>query len=487
MLIIPLTGKTGRRNLPLVTLALILANCLVLFVFQAGEQAQDIRAEKFYIQSGLARMEAARYQAYRGGSAPAGTVQPGSAASARARQAMLHRRIESDAVFMSKLKSGALFGDDAAAFARWKRLRALYEAKRAQVVSYRYGLKPAAPSLATFFAYMFLHAGFPHLLGNMIFLWIMGCLLESCCGRMIFLLEYLAGGLAAAGLFCLLNPHQTTPLVGASGAIAGLMGISSVLFGTRRIKIFYSLGVYFNTLSLPAIWLLPLWVGNELFQLFWHSTSHVAYIAHVGGLAGGALMGTLQRKFGAPVPEAPGSAEAEDGIPVLMEQALERMGALDMPAAEKYLQQVLAQDPHNVDALTHLFHIYKRDSMRPAFHETACRLMTLRLQNPVHHAEALQVYRQYREHCRRPALSAGLYLQISALLIANGNIEESEQILLALVKKKPDLPGMPTALLKLGKALQDRGLQDRWQRCRRVICARYPHSHEARLLLQADT
>ena len=172
-------------------------------------------------------------------------------------------------------------------YENWTMLRRTYEEKRDKSVAFAYGLRPAQPRTTTFFSYMFLHGGLGHLVGNMIFLWILGCMLEMGSGRVLFVAIYLLSGLASAGLFVLIYPTSTIPLVGASGAIAGLMGAYTVLYGTKKVSIFYSLGFFFNTATVPAIILLPVWLANECYQLFFSGASHVAYVAHIGGLAGG--------------------------------------------------------------------------------------------------------------------------------------------------------------------------------------------------------
>lgn len=487
MLIVPLTGKRFRENLPYFTIAIILINCLVYFVFQAGNVENTLRAEQYYQSSGLAGIETPLYLKFlkeRGEKPAAALSSKNKDADERCR--ILHGWIENDAVFLDRLKRGEGFGGDAALFRKWKQLRAGYESRRAQVVSYQYGLKPSRPSAVTYVSYMFLHGSFSHLLGNMIFLWIMGCLIEAGCGRAVFLLEYLLGGVLAAGLYCLVYAHSPVPLVGASGAIAGLMGIFTVLYGRRRIRIFYSLGIYFNTVTIPAIVVLPLWIGNELFQLVFGGAGQVAYMAHVGGLISGALMGMANRSL--PMPGAADLSaredETQDRISPLMEQALEKIAGLDMPAAEKQLDEVLRIDGQHVDALRHLFNIQKLEPQTTRFQGTARRLISLLLKDPATQEEALRIYREYRDLPRRPALPAGLYLQISAALTARGFVEDAEKILLVVIKKRPDFPGISTALFKLAAACRDKGLKDRWQRYRKVICARFPDSDEARMLRQ---
>ena len=89
-----------------------------------------------------------------------------------------------------------------------------------------------------------------------------GVVLEMGCGRILNATSYLVTGLGAVALFWLIYSDSLTPLVGASGAIAGLMGALTVLYGRKKIKMFIYLGFYFHYMRVPAIWLLPPWMGK---------------------------------------------------------------------------------------------------------------------------------------------------------------------------------------------------------------------------------
>ena len=124
----------------------------------------------------------------------------------------------------------------------------------------------------------------------MLFLFALGVLIEDLMGRAAFVSLYLIGGLGSAGFYILFSTDSLVPGIGASGAIAGLMGMFSVIYGLKRIRFFYSIGVYFDYVSLPAIVLLPMWIGNELFQMLYYTESNINYLAHLGGLFSGAAL-----------------------------------------------------------------------------------------------------------------------------------------------------------------------------------------------------
>ncbi|MAE95043.1 MAG: hypothetical protein CL910_10315 [Deltaproteobacteria bacterium] len=187
--------------------------------------------------------------------------------------------------------------------ARLDELSTTAEAALERHVWRRYGLVPAAPRVRGLFGHLFLHGGWGHLLGNLLFLFLTAPFLEDRWGRSSFGLFYLASGVAAALLFCLQNPNATTPLIGASGAIAGAMGAFLVVFGAVRIKFAYWLGFFWGTFAAPAWLLLPLWFAHELAtaQLLDVSgaSDGIAYWAHVGGFAFGVLAAGLLRVTGA--------------------------------------------------------------------------------------------------------------------------------------------------------------------------------------------
>ena len=133
---------------------------------------------------------------------------------------------------------------------------------------------------------MFLHGGWLHLAGNMLFLWIFGDNVEDRFGHVGYLAFYLACGVGAALAHVALAPASTVPVVGASGAIAGVMGAYLVMFPTARITTAFTLGLVFVR-RVPA-WLLLLgWLAR---QFFLSPSSGVAWVAHVGGFVIGALV-----------------------------------------------------------------------------------------------------------------------------------------------------------------------------------------------------
>jgi membrane associated rhomboid family serine protease len=143
---------------------------------------------------------------------------------------------------------------------------------------------------ATVVTHMFLHGGWLHLIGNMWFLWIFGNNVEDSMGHGRFALFYLLCGLAAAGLQMSFSPTSAIPMVGASGAIGGVMGAYVMLYPRVRVHLLLVLGFYVTTVAVPAAFMLLYWLGLQLlggFTSLGRDGGGVAFWAHVGGFVAG--------------------------------------------------------------------------------------------------------------------------------------------------------------------------------------------------------
>lgn len=136
---------------------------------------------------------------------------------------------------------------------------------------------------------MFLHAGVMHILGNMLFLWIFGDNLEDQMGHRPYLIFYLGCGLTAGLAQVAVDPSSTIPTVGASGAIAGVMGGYLLLFPRAKVDILVIFVIFFRVFTVPAFILLGLWFGFQIFGEIgsYADASGIAYFAHIGGFLAG--------------------------------------------------------------------------------------------------------------------------------------------------------------------------------------------------------
>ncbi len=150
------------------------------------------------------------------------------------------------------------------------------------------------PAWVTIFTSMFMHANLLHIGGNMLYLWIFGNNIEDSLGHVKFLLFYLAAGLGAALAQIAVGPNSTIPMVGASGAIAGVLGAYMVLFPRARIITLMFLFIFIQLVALPAYVVLGFWIVLQVINTLISSVGvpggGVAYAAHVGGFVSGLFM-----------------------------------------------------------------------------------------------------------------------------------------------------------------------------------------------------
>ncbi|MGB0721347.1 MAG: rhomboid family intramembrane serine protease [Gammaproteobacteria bacterium] len=142
------------------------------------------------------------------------------------------------------------------------------------------------PAEATLITSMFLHGGFMHLAGNMLYLWIFGDNIEDAMGHGRFILFYLLCGIAAALTEAWMNPSSEIPMVGASGAISGVLGAYLILHPRRKVLV---LVLFRILLPLPAYVVLGAWIGIQFLSLG-QADSNVAWWAHIGGFVAGVLL-----------------------------------------------------------------------------------------------------------------------------------------------------------------------------------------------------
>jgi membrane associated rhomboid family serine protease len=153
----------------------------------------------------------------------------------------------------------------------------------------------AVPGPATILTSMFLHGGWLHIGGNMLYLWIFGNNIEDAMGHLRYLLFYLLCGIAAALTMALVDPHSHIPMVGASGAISGVLAAYLLLYPRVRVTVIVPLGIIFYPLAISAMWVIGFWFVLQLISAALTPIGQpgVAFWAHVGGFIVGLLLTPL--------------------------------------------------------------------------------------------------------------------------------------------------------------------------------------------------
>ena len=164
---------------------------------------------------------------------------------------------------------------------------------------YNFGVVPAAllgnqesyisPSLSVFTS-MFMHGSWMHLIGNMVFLWIFGDNIEDSMGSGKFIMFYFLSGIGAALLQAIIDPSSTIPMIGASGAIAGVLGGYLLLHPKANVNVLMWIIIFISVIRVPAFIVLGFWIIGQFFNASFGSEGGVAYFAHIGGFVAGMLL-----------------------------------------------------------------------------------------------------------------------------------------------------------------------------------------------------
>lgn len=348
MLILPLHKPLNLSTLPVVTVLLVLVNIYVFFAWQAGDEEKVQATQAWYQQSGLAEYEVPAYEKHLRLGAQSEALAELQSVPVAQRGGYVGMATLSDVAFQRALENGGLFEseDEQAA---WAPLRRAYQAQLDQVFTLRHILRSSEWSPKRLLSAAFLHGSVMHLLGNMLFLVVLGLLLEGALGAWRFLGLYLLGAVGSSVASVLWRWGEVGGGLGASGAIAAVMGAFCVVWGMRPVRFFYWFGVIFNYVRAPAIWLLPLWLGWEVFNLLTNDEAGIGFDAHAGGLICGALLGavlvlTRQTREAFMADEVEASARDQR-----WEQAQQYMGRLENAAAERVLAELAVEQPQRLD------------------------------------------------------------------------------------------------------------------------------------------
>ena len=166
------------------------------------------------------------------------------------------------------------------------------------------------PSAATLVTSMFSHGGLAHLIGNMWFLWLYGDNVEEAMGRLRYLFFYLICGCASTLIHAVFDPAAQVPLVGASGAISGVIAGYLLIWPRANIRVFYWFFIFIGTINVPAFVMLGIWIVEQLFALpmAMQTQGGIAIIAHLGGFAAGLALTPFLKRRGVTLFQSPHSA-----------------------------------------------------------------------------------------------------------------------------------------------------------------------------------
>jgi len=342
------------------------------------------------------------------------------------------------------------------------------------------GFIPAHPGLSSWFLSIFMHAGVVHLLGNMLFLWLFATLTEDVFGAWLLLAFYFASDLGATLLYSLVglifSPNSLeVPVVGASGAIAGIMGLSAVCFLRTQVRVWYLVGwfLYWRTgvAEIGAPVFVGLWVGWEVIQGLLKTSMEAAYgggggvahWAHVGGFAVGmgvALALKLRKRV----------VHTD-----LVEGRRPVMGQFEAFAQAGELEQMVERSPEDAEAWYALGRAREGSGRMAKAGEAHARAMELFLRQR-RGAEAVEAYKAMREYREMPALPEALAFLLACALAESGHREDAFRLFWEVAKEGPKGPQTETSLVRAGEiAASLPGHAQDARDCYRKLLEDYPY------------
>lgn len=431
MLIVPAHKPLNRRNFPYLTFALLLANVWVFVLFQTGDYQVRERAQEFYLDSSLPTVEWAAFERYvklRDDDAYQQAKHLDSVAEKAGKGDRDYGLVklalmQSNRKFQAELRDEALIRPSDPVYERWRKDRDHFESILDSTFTQRHLLHYDRFSIADLFTHQFLHGSTLHLLGNMLFLVMLGLLVEGALGGGLFLCAYLLSGLGAGLVSLAVHWAEPSGSLGASGAIAGLMGLYAVLYNMRPVRFFYWAFVYFDYVKKPAILLLPLWLGWEVLQFVLDGGGGVAYEAHAGGIVTGAALGALVLLLGLERREFLDEDVKRDEHRELARAAMDDLSRLRVEAAKSKLRRLLPEHGDDPELLRVWYAACKLKQGDADLHDAAERVFRMRAADPADRSLIVETALDYRTRAGTVRLPAGVLAGLVSRLIVWGHRE----------------------------------------------------------------
>jgi len=343
--LIPIGSEEGVRRLPYLTIGLIALNVIIFMITSSVLRSQE--QELYKIHRELQEIE---YKYY----IDLLEYDP---------DIMQNMTLDEQHELFFKNENISWEEDD---YDVWHKLYDQYKGRSDSIVFNQLGFTPKHFDFFKLFTYMFIHANIFHLLFNMLFLWLVGCNIEDTWSWKVFLGLYLLSGVLACLLHAAVYPASQTPLVGASGAIAGIMGAFMIRHYKTKIRFAYFFWLIFvpplfGSFAIYAGIALPIWFVMQIVSAHWSVESGTAYYAHIGGFIFGAVVGIsmkflgIEKKYVAPMVE---DSFEKLKVSAKMKEVYRKMDVNDTAGALPLLLAVLDEEPLNFDAPLILARIY---------------------------------------------------------------------------------------------------------------------------------
>ena len=473
MIVIP--TKDGLQwKFPIVTLCLILLNCMVFFGFQHNEDEGYKDAWAFAQASGLLRIESVVYKEFLKTNH---RELPAEFQDSQKLEAFFWCMMQDD-TFQYELGDHVLITPSDPGYGHWLELRHIMEADLNRVFSRNWGYSPARHNYVALFTSMFLHESFWHLLVNMILLWFVGSLLEIGVGR-VYVGGYVLAGFCGSLLYGLIFPLAQGPLVGSAGAIAGLVGAYGVLYSTVHLRAIHTFGFPVDYDRVPGWFLLPFWLMDEVAQVVMNTGLNHVYVVHICGLLIGLGLGAGYLKKPDIIISHVDEKKKLNKVDGLLEKLQGELAVQRYGTAREIVLQMLQIEPDNIEILTYLFNIDKKTPALEAFRETA-GLFFGHLARRKGNYDIEKYFEEYVLLCPSATVQPDVLLAVAMSYIHSGKTAPAAKYLAVLLKVAPDNAGLPSCLFNLAQMYRAGDHQDQAKKCLRILCSHYSETNSGR-------
>lgn len=335
MIIVPVERKIDWRRPPLVLIALVVLNVLIFAFYQSDDQALMLEAAQHYHDSNMLDTEWRAYQVY---SKQSNAREPLS----KDDELAIYYIVSDSGFDYFMQQDGAQYVPKSKRRA-WRESRDQLEDISSKISSHAFGFHPDRISIVQLISSQFLHGSIMHLVGNMVFLILVGFAVEAALGSTVFLLYYLLSGIGGALFYAALINSGGATLIGASGSISGVMAMYVVLFAMRKVQFFYWVFIFTGYLRAAAILMLPVYILKEVISYLTIEGSNVAFTAHIGGFLAGAVLVLLTQHLRSQMIDddyLDNKPQALDPIDSEIEKVYELMGLCEFAQAWEKLKPI---------------------------------------------------------------------------------------------------------------------------------------------------
>lgn len=438
----PSSAKPRWKYLPLGLCLLVAIQLLGFALFQYNDVSYRYKATEYYFKSNLHKIEFPIYirylQRYLANNSSYNRFV--EIADGIVPNQELYWMQRYDPLFQECLNNNECLPDNSLYAVKWQELRREYLRLLKKDSAESFAFKSTTPSLTTAFASIFMNSDVVQLLVNIVFLVIMGVMLESLLGLIGILISYLVCGMSALAFYCLLMPYSSMPVLASSGAIAGLLFITVILGSGSKLRLNYYTRHGLQHLQIASELLIPLWILVQFLLFTIGSVNAANLIPQIGGMMAGFVGGLyikisfMKSKSTEPIIYI--EAKRSDFFQQKFNEAINQISLANDEVGKAILMKLLQQYPQNREVYFQLFNLLKKSPQSKDYHHIVFKIFALHDNSKSMVAMKNQVFKHYQAFAK-PSMhfDAEVFLSLLQKFRESGYWDDAEKILHILIKR----------------------------------------------------